>query len=61
MNRLSKRIFDLLISLSIGVILLPVFVFIAVAIRLSSKGPAVFRQERAGKDVKALFSTSFVR
>lgn len=42
----------MLISLPAVVILLPVFVVIVIAIRLSSKGPAIFKQERAGKDGK---------
>jgi lipopolysaccharide/colanic/teichoic acid biosynthesis glycosyltransferase len=33
-------------------ILLPAFIVIAIAIRLTSKGPAIFRQERVGKDGK---------
>lgn len=47
-----KRFFDIVLTLSAIVLLLPVFVVIALAIRLSSKGPAVFKQERAGKDGK---------
>lgn len=34
------------------IILLPVFAVIIIAIRVSSKGAAVFKQERAGKDGK---------
>jgi len=34
------------------VLLLPVFAVIVIAIRVSSKGAAVFKQERAGKDGK---------
>jgi lipopolysaccharide/colanic/teichoic acid biosynthesis glycosyltransferase len=45
-----KRLLDIVLSLLAVVILLPVFVIIAIAIKLSSKGPAVFRQERVGKD-----------
>ena len=45
-----KLIFDIFVCLPAVVLLLPVFVVIAVAIRLSSKGPVVFSQERAGKD-----------
>jgi len=45
-----KRISDICISLPTIVILLPVFAVIAVAIKLSSKGSAIFKQERAGKD-----------
>ena len=50
MKKLPKRIFDLLLSLPAVVILLPVFAIIIIAIRISSKGVAVFRQKRAGKD-----------
>ena len=52
MIKLFKRIFDICISLPVIVVLLPVFVVIVVAIRRSSKGPAIFTQERAGKDGK---------
>ena len=50
MGKLLKRIFDLLISLPAILVLLPVFVAIVIAIKLSSKGAVIFRQERAGKD-----------
>jgi len=49
MGKLLKRIFDLLISLPAILVLLPVFVVIILAIKLSSKGAVIFRQERAGK------------
>jgi len=49
MGKLLKRIFDLLISLPAIIILLPVFAVIVIAIKLTSKGPAIFKQERAGK------------
>lgn len=47
-----KRIFDILLTLPAVVVLSPVFVVIWAAIRLSSKGSAVFKQQRAGKDGK---------
>ena len=47
-----KRIFDLLLSLPAAVLLLPVFLVIGIAIKLSGKGPAVFMQERAGENGK---------
>jgi len=52
MKRLFRRIFDLLISLPVVLILLPVFVIIVIAVKLTSNGPAIFRQERAGKNGK---------
>ena len=50
MRRLLKPIFDIAISLPAVIVLLPIFAVVAIAIRVSSKGPAIFRQERAGKD-----------
>jgi undecaprenyl phosphate N,N'-diacetylbacillosamine 1-phosphate transferase len=47
-NRFFKRIFDIFIALPAVVILLPVFVAIFVAVKLTSKGPAIFKQDRAG-------------
>lgn len=47
-----KRGFDILVSLSALLLLWPILAWIAVAIRLGSKGPALFRQERAGRDGK---------
>lgn len=41
-----KRIFDFLISLILLLIIWPVLGIIAIAIKLDSKGPAFFRQER---------------
>jgi len=45
-----KRLFDIVLSLAVVVILLPVFAVIAIAIRLTDKGPAIFKQQRVGKD-----------
>ena len=45
-----KRLFDIVLVLPAVVILLPVFAVIIIAIRVSSKGPAVFKQKRAGKN-----------
>jgi len=54
-----KRILDISISLASVVILLPVFAVIIIAIKVSSKGPAVFKQERAGKDGKPFMFYKF--
>ncbi len=50
MNKIFKRIVDISIALPAMVILLPVFVVIFIAIRLTSKGPVMFKQERAGQN-----------
>jgi len=47
-NRFFKRIVDIFIALPSVVILLPVFVVIFVAVKLTSKGPAIFKQDRTG-------------
>jgi len=59
MKKFSKRLLDISISLLIMVVLLPVFAIIIVAIRISSKGPAVFKQERAGKNGKPFMFYKF--
>lgn len=41
-----KRSFDLLVSLVLLIILFPVFLILAVIIKIDSKGPVFFRQER---------------
>jgi len=52
MRDFFKRIVDIVISLPVVIILLPVFAVIIIAIKISSKGPAIFKQQRAGKDGK---------
>ena len=47
-----KRIFDILISGIALIILLPISAVIGILIKLDSKGPVFFVQERAGKDGK---------
>jgi sugar transferase EpsL len=49
MYSVLKRVFDILISGVSLVILSPMLLGIAVAIRAGSRGPALFRQERAGR------------
>ena len=45
-----KRILDLILSLFAIILLSPMFGVIILAIKLTSKGAAIFRQERAGKN-----------
>jgi lipopolysaccharide/colanic/teichoic acid biosynthesis glycosyltransferase len=47
-----KRITDIILSLPAVIILMPVFLVIAAAIKLTSKGPVIFSQQRAGKNGK---------
>ena len=47
-----KRFFDIIMSLLILIISSPFLLIIAIAIKLDSKGPVVFKQERLGKNGK---------
>lgn len=49
-----KRLLDVALSASALVLFLPVFLAIAIAIKLESRGPALFIQERWGKDQKKI-------
>lgn len=52
MYRFSKRCFDIFFSLLGIIFLLLLFFFVAIAIKCSSKGPVLFKQERVGKNGK---------
>ena len=47
---MTKRAFDLLASASGLVMLAPLLLLIAVAVKLDSRGPVLFRQERVGRN-----------
>ena len=50
LDRLVKRVFDLAIGLILALLLLPVMLIIAAAIKLDSQGPVLFKQIRAGEN-----------
>lgn len=51
-NELTKRLFDFLASF-IGIIILsPILIIVAIAIKVDSKGEVMFLQKRVGKDGK---------
>lgn len=45
-----KRVLDFLLSFVALIILSPLFLIIAICIKIDSKGPVFFKQERLGKD-----------
>jgi exopolysaccharide biosynthesis polyprenyl glycosylphosphotransferase len=49
-QRLVKRIFDLVVGGITFLLLLPFLALIGLLIKLDSKGPVIFRQERAGEN-----------
>ncbi len=48
-NVVFKRLFDIVFSSLLLILLSPIFAIVALAIKLDSKGPAFFLQERMGK------------
>jgi lipopolysaccharide/colanic/teichoic acid biosynthesis glycosyltransferase len=46
--RTAKRILDLALASVLLIVLLPVFMLVALAIKLESRGPVVYEQDRAG-------------
>lgn len=54
-----KRIFDVLCSILGLVLLLPLFLLIALWIKIDSKGPVFFRQQRVGRFGEAFFIHKF--
>lgn len=47
-----KRIFDILCSLLLIILTLPVWIIVPIMIKIDSKGPVFYRQERYTKDLK---------
>ncbi|MBR5059141.1 MAG: sugar transferase, partial [Clostridia bacterium] len=51
-KKFVKRAMDLFLSFVILLLLWPLMLIVALAVRLESKGPAVFKQTRLGKNGK---------
>ena len=45
----SKRVFDLLVSALLIILTLPIFLVIAIVIKMDDGGPVIFKQERIGR------------
>jgi O-antigen biosynthesis protein WbqP len=54
-----KRVIDFVLSFIGTVILLPVFLILAILIKVDSKGPIFFKQKRIGKDKKHFYIIKF--
>lgn len=48
-NVLAKRIFDLLVSVPLLFLLIPVFLVAAIAVKIASPGPVLYRARRSGQ------------
>ncbi len=58
-QRLVKRIFDLVVGSLVGLCSLPVMALVAIAIKLDSPGPVLFKQERIGENGKPFIMYKF--
>jgi len=58
-SSLAKRVFDFVFSLAVLVALGPLLLALAVAVRLSSPGPVLYRQERMGLDGRRFHMLKF--
>ena len=48
-QQVVKRLFDIIISILVIVLLSPVYIFTAIMVKLSSPGPVFYKQERIGR------------
>ena len=58
-NLFIKRLFDICSSAVAIIILIPLWIIVAIAIKLDSKGPVLFKQERRTKDGKVFMMWKF--
>lgn len=60
-QKLIKRVFDIVASLLVLVSFLPVWVIVALFIKITSTGPIFFLQDRPGLNKRFLKYTNFER
>jgi exopolysaccharide biosynthesis polyprenyl glycosylphosphotransferase len=58
-DKFSKRAFDLCVSAAVLVAVSPVFLIVAIGVKLSSPGPVFFRQVRLGRSAEPFPVTKF--
>ena len=58
-KRFIKRSIDMLISLAMLILFLPLIIVTAILIKIDSKGPVIFSQERVGKNKKSYMLYKF--
>ncbi len=59
MQIILKRIFDFIVSLTVIILLFPLFLITVVLIKIDSHGPIFFIHERAGKNGKPFYPLKF--
>jgi exopolysaccharide biosynthesis polyprenyl glycosylphosphotransferase len=58
-DRIIKRLFDLAVAGLATLLLSPVLIGSSIAVKLSSRGPVFFRQQRLGRDARAFAIVKF--
>ena len=58
-NRLFKRIFDLILTITGGLLILPLIIFIAIAVAFDNHGNIIFAHKRIGKNGNHFFCYKF--
>lgn len=59
LNKILKRLIDLVLSIFLIFLLFPIFLIIAILIKIDSKGPVLFKQRRLGLNGKVFLIYKF--
>ncbi|MBS4195723.1 sugar transferase [Bacillus sp. FJAT-49870] len=57
--KVSKRIFDIAVSICIIILLSPLFIYVAIRIKKEDNGPVIFKQKRAGLNGEPFYIYKF--
>jgi exopolysaccharide biosynthesis polyprenyl glycosylphosphotransferase len=58
-QRMAKRVFDLLVGTAVQIMVAPVMLVIAAAIKLDSRGPVFYKSKRVGENGKLFYMYKF--
>jgi Undecaprenyl-phosphate glucose phosphotransferase len=58
-NRVIKRVFDFVLALVGIIVLSPIWILVAIGVKLSSPGPVLFHQKRVGRDGRIFHMRKF--
>lgn len=58
-GRVAKRVFDLITAVLCIVIFAPIMIATAIAVKLTSQGPVIYRNERVGQDKRHFWTYKF--
>ena len=58
-QRFTKRLSDIILAIAAGIVTLPIWLAAAILVRVDSKGPLIYRQERVGMDGRVFLCLKF--